>query len=124
MYRSAFLAWLVIVSGIVHIAAPSSAAEKKKTAVKPDSAPGGVEKVLRAEVTGVVDRRDQLAETLKQQPDSPAARWQAGFVKDGDSWRSFDQVWRNSATAGVLEDYRRRREETQTTFAGQMALAH
>ena len=42
-----------------------------------------VQKVLRAEMTGRVDRREQLAETLKSQPDSSLARWQSGFVRSG-----------------------------------------
>src|SRR4029450_12619889 len=76
----------------------ASAAAKKKSAEKPDAAAATVEKVLRAEVAGAGDRRQQLAEALKQQPDSPAARWQAGFVKEGDSWRSFDGPARARAT--------------------------
>src|SRR6516164_7190912 len=97
---------------------PASAAGTKKKPTKSDPALPTVEKVLRVEVAGVVDRRSQLAETLKQQPDSAVARWQAGFVKDGDSWKSFDQPEPGTASASLLEEYRRRRDEAPQSFSG------
>jgi hypothetical protein len=101
---------------------PSAAATKKKAA-RSDPALPTVEKVLRAEVAGGTDRREQLAATLKEYPDSVPARWQAGFVKVGDSWRSFDEV-RHSDSAGLSEEYRRRREDASKTFPGQLDLAN
>jgi hypothetical protein len=103
---------------------PASAAGTKKKPTKSDPALPTVEKVLRVEVAGVVDRRSQLAETLKQQPDSAVARWQAGFVKDGDSWKSFDQPEPGTASASLLEEYRRRRDEAPQSFSGQTDLAN
>ncbi len=105
------------------ISEPPSNAATKKTA-KSDPASSAVEKVLRAEVAGDVDRRSQLAQTLKQQPDSPPARWQAGFVKDGDSWRSFDEPSHDTASGRVLDEYRQRREEAPQSYSGQLELAN
>src|SRR5262249_18486333 len=124
MQHRTFFVWLVIVSATLIVGTPAPAAGKKKSAEKSDAAAATVEKVLRSEVAEPVDRRAQLADALKQQPDSAAARWQAGFVKDGGSWRSFDEASRNSSTAGAHEDYRRRREESPNTFADQLDLAN
>ncbi|MGE5194342.1 MAG: polymorphic toxin-type HINT domain-containing protein [Deltaproteobacteria bacterium] len=124
MSRNVLLVGVIGAAGILMAADPAPAAAKKKPAAKPDPAPVAVERVLRSEVAGKVDRRMQLAETLKQQPDSPSARWQAGFVKDGDSWRSFDEPQRDTASASVLDEYRRRRDEAPQSFPGQLDLAN
>jgi hypothetical protein len=124
MVRNVLLTGLALVSVVFLIATPSPAAGKKKSASKTDAAPGAVEKVLRAEVAGAVDRRMQLAGTLKEHPDSAAARWQAGFIKDGDAWRSFDQPERSGTAARVLDEYRQRREQAPQTLAGQLDLAN
>jgi hypothetical protein len=97
---------------------------KEKSADKPDPAAAAVEKVLRAEVAGAVDRRAQLAETLRLQPDSAAARWQGGFIKVGNSWRSFDESPRGSDSGGLLEEYRRGRDDAPKTFPAQLDLAN
>jgi hypothetical protein len=104
--------------------APAEAAGKKKSADKPDAAAAAVEKVLRSEVAGPVDRRGQLAETLKQQPGSAAARWQAGFVRDGNMWRSYDESALNDAQVRSADEYRRRRQETSHEFSAQLDLAN
>lgn len=93
----------------------------KKTFVKPDPA---VEKVLRAEVAGPVNRREQLADALSQRPDSASARWQAGFVKVADSWRSFDELPTAKDQSDPLEQYRRHRNEAPLTLAAQLNLAN
>src|SRR6266481_1902316 len=124
MPRPALVALVVLGSFLFLLSGPASAAGKKKAAAKPEPAPAAVEKVLRAEVAGAVDRRGQLAEALQQQPDSAAARWQAGFLKDGDSWRSYDGPARDAASARLLDEYRHRREEAPQTFAGQVDLAN
>ena len=121
MLRQIFLAVNVLVCG--SFALPGWAAAPKKRPAKPDPALVTVEKVLRVEVAGEVDRRGQLAETLKEQPGSSPARWQAGFVKDGDGWRSFDEPTRDSATTKLLNEYRLRRDEAPQTFASQLDLA-
>ena len=75
MPRNVLLACLTLSSIAFLVAAPVVAAGKKKTALKTGASSAAVEKVLRAEVAGEVDRRRQLAETLNQHPDSPLARW-------------------------------------------------
>src|SRR5262245_9424388 len=105
------------------ISVPSSVAATKKKAARSDPALPTVEKVLRAEVAGEVDRRRQLAETLKQHPDSAAAHFQAGFVKDGNSWRSLEGPQRDIALAPMLDAYRHRRAEASLSFPGQLELA-
>src|SRR5689334_17563720 len=105
------------------IGQPRSIAAPKKKAPKIDPALPAVEKVLRAETAGPIDRHGQLAAALKQHPDSAAARWQAGFVKDGGSWRSFDDFVRGPAAARIREEYRRHREQAAQDFAAQLNLA-
>jgi hypothetical protein len=115
---------LLLGCGLLVIRQPASAAGRKKVAEKTDPAARAVKRVLRAEVAGEVDRRWQLAETLKQQPDSAPARWQAGFVNDSGVWKSFDELPRATAEAELFKQYRVRRDEAQETFAGQMELAN
>src|SRR6476620_6516178 len=97
---------LLVVAGVLLCAEPSPAAGKKKTAAKADAALGAVGKVLRAETAGQVDRRGELAGALQEHPESAAARWQAGFVRDGAAWRSFDVPSEANAKVELLEHYR------------------
>jgi hypothetical protein len=124
MHHRAFPGSLAIVAAACFVVTPASAAAKKKSANKPDPAITAVEKVLRSEVAGPVDRRGQLADTLKQQPDSGAARWQAGFVRDGKLWRSFDNPAPPVGGSEFVAEYNHRRDETPQTFAGQLDLAN
>src|SRR5690349_20624254 len=87
---------VLLVTGILLITGSISAAAKKKTVEKPDPGLAAVEKVLRAEVAGQVDRREQLAGTVHERPNSLSARWQAGFVRDRGLWRSFDEAPRTT----------------------------
>jgi hypothetical protein len=105
------------------VALPSFAAAKKKALDKPDQAVGTVDSVLRSEVAGQVDRRERLASTLEQNPDSVSARWQAGFVRAGNQWRSFDEISQSTAESNVFKEYRARRQETALTSSGQLELA-
>src|SRR5262245_39129147 len=111
MRRSTFIAALLLTGSLCSHGASALAAGKKKTAEKPDAMAATVERVLRSEVAGPIDRRAQLAEPLKLQPDSAVARWQAGFVRDADTWRSFDGGPRGLDSAALLQEYRRRRED-------------
>src|SRR5207302_1289697 len=52
----------------------------------------------------------------------PSARWQAGFVRDGASWRSFDET--TTGNAQVREQYLARRHEAPQSFPGQLELAN
>ena len=109
----------LIICGTLLSALASSAAGKK-AAAKADPAVPAVEKVLRTEV----DRRRKLAATLEQHPDSDAARWQSGFVRDGNQWRSFDETFSSTAEPELLKEYRARRRETAPTSSGQLELAN
>jgi hypothetical protein len=94
-----------------------------KKAEKNDSARLGVEKVLRAEIAGAVNRREQLAQAIKAQPDSPFAHWQSGFVRDGKTWKSFDEPNPSGANSDSRQDYVSRRQQAEKTFQGQLELA-
>jgi hypothetical protein len=100
-----------------------SIAGTRKAAGKPDSAAETVEKVLRAEAAGQVDRRALLADALKARSDSPTARWQAGFVRAGKSWRSFDETDSTAANSDIRRQYLARRGEAAKTFEDQLELA-
>jgi hypothetical protein len=121
MIRNQLFVLALFISSGVLLTGHSSAAAKKASMQPSDPARAAVEKVLRAELVGEVDRRDQLADTLRSQPDSAAARWQAGYVRDGKSWRSFDDP---PSDADRLAQYRLRREGAPQTFAGQVELAN
>jgi hypothetical protein len=114
------LAVAVFVCG-AYLTADNSPAAGKKSAQKVDPAQEAVDRVLRAELAGQVDRRGQLEDLLKSQPEFAAARWQAGYVRDGKSWRSFDDP---PAAVDLLADYRLRREGAPQTLAGQVDLAN
>lgn len=119
------LAKLTCTTGLLvvgFLVAPLPAAPRKRPP-PPDSGAASVEKVLRDEVAGPVDRRQRLSETLASHPDSPSARWQSGFVREGDNWRSFDDATGDAAATSTLNEYRRRRGETEPSFSGQMTLA-
>ncbi len=123
MFRKTLLAVVLIVFGAALSAGHSWAAAKKKTAQKSDPSPAAVEKVLRAEIAGEVDRRSQLADVLSSQPDVATARWQAGYVRDGKSWRSFDEP-PAVPVADLVTKYRLRRDDAADSFAGQVDLAN
>ena len=92
--------------GLLVIGQPPSVAATKKGAGKSDDAAAKtVEKVLRAEAAGQVDRRALLADALQAKSDSPKARWQAGFVRVGKSWRSFDEISSTSANSDIRRQY-------------------
>ncbi|HEY2252591.1 MAG TPA: hypothetical protein VGH74_16070, partial [Planctomycetaceae bacterium] len=101
MTRKLLRSVVLIVCGVALVSGASLAAGKKKTADKADPALPVVERVLRSEADGPsadgrsanrpVDRREQLATALEQNPDSEAARWQSGFIRAGNQWRSFDE---------------------------------
>jgi hypothetical protein len=115
---------LLLVCWLCLLSEPASAAaKKKKSADKPDGASTMVEQVLRSEVAGAVDRRGQLAGILKERPAAPEARWQAGFVRDGSLWRSFDEPPTSTVEAGPMREYRDQREQAPQTWEGQLGLA-
>jgi hypothetical protein len=114
---------LLVGIGLFVISQRACVAAAKKEPGKADPAARSVEKVLRAEAVGQVDRRALLAEALQARSDSPLARWQAGFVRDGKSWRSFDETDSTAADADIRRQYLARRGETAKTFEDQLELA-
>ncbi len=122
MSRTMLIAAVLVATGIgLNLAAAPIAGKK----VSPKADPGlpAVEKVLRAEVAGQVDRRNQLAGALQEVADSQSVRWQAGFVRDGNSWRSFDDFSATGPGTAALTEYQSRRLQAEQTFAGQLDLA-
>lgn len=120
MQRYSFLplaAWLLTALGV------SAWGAAPKNQLKVDSGRDAVEKVLRTEVLGPVDRGELLAETLKAQPDSASAHWQAGFLRDGKGWIRFQD------SAGAVPDreswsaYLEQRARARRTAPDQLKLA-
>jgi hypothetical protein len=122
MSRTTLTAAVLIATGIVlsHDAAPAAG---KKASPKSDPGSAVVEKVLRAEVAGQVDRRNQLAGALQEVADSHCVHWQAGFVREGNVWRSFDEFSAAGSATAALTEYQSRRFQAEPTFAGQLGLA-
>lgn len=102
----------------------SAWAASPKKIVKVDPGRDAAEKALRAEVAGQVDRRENLARALIEAPESQAVRWQAGFVRDGKTWRSFDESAGTNSNSAVIDEYQSRRREVPQTVTGQVDLAN
>jgi hypothetical protein len=99
-------------------------AAEKKGSSKSDPAQAAIDKTLRAEVVGLVDRRMQLAGILQAHPESVLAHWHAGFIRDGKSWRSFETPAGADANSATLADYHLQRGNAATTVEGQLQLAN
>lgn len=82
-----------------------------------------LERVLRGESLAAVDRRAQLDGVLNAAKPAPAARWQAGYVKDGQSWRPFESVELSTSDRDRIAEYERRRADSATTASSQLELA-
>jgi hypothetical protein len=99
-----------------------------KTAKK-ETTTAVVERVLRDESTGPTDRRDRLADTLERARNREPtlgialAHWQAGFVRTGKAWRSYDDEAPSTADFEKLQLYRKERANTPQTGEGQLGLA-
>lgn len=82
-----------------------------------------VARVLQNEIGGPSDRRAALGKLLQLPSVSEAVQWQAGFVRDGEEWRSFDASATSLRAQERLEEYRARREAAPATREGQLQLA-
>jgi hypothetical protein len=102
---------------------PSLSAAGKKAAIKPDPAGGKVEHVLRSEGDEPIDRRARLTDILQDHPDSSSARWQAGFVRVGETWQSAEEPVLAPAQDVLIREYHEKRARTPQTPAGQLDLA-
>jgi hypothetical protein len=112
-----------VVLTLAMLSIPARGAAPKKTE-KADSGRAAAEKALRAEVSGEINRRDKLVEALRELPDSPFLRWQAGFVRAGKMWSSYDEPRSPDTLSTVRDEYKSRRRDAQQTFAGQIELAN
>src|SRR5262245_8722669 len=121
MARTSPVVGTLLVSTLAIIATSASGAGKKKPVDRADPGLATVEQVLRAEVAGQVDRRKQLAGIVEERSESPAARWQAGYVRDGNVWRSYEEA---ILDVERWEQYRLRREAASRTFRSQFDLAN
>jgi Pretoxin HINT domain len=120
MIRPAIVSVACLLCGSLLLPLPSQGAKRGE---KPAAENADVTQVLRDEVTGAVDRREALGEILRSRTDIDSAHWQAGFVRAGEAWRSFDDTSLSSTAREKLDRYRERRDATPRTSAGQLQLA-
>src|SRR4051794_26354537 len=113
----------LILYGVIAAAAPLAAQSPVRKSAKADAAQRAIEQVLLRETASRVDRREELGDAMRQQPDSDQLRWQSGYIRDGRIWRSFDALGASSADAEKLVEYRERRGTSSATAAGQLELA-
>ncbi|HTI51575.1 MAG TPA: polymorphic toxin-type HINT domain-containing protein, partial [Planctomycetaceae bacterium] len=121
MIRLKAFCMFCLVCGVWFSAIPVEAARPASTPTAADNP--DVARVLRDEVAGAVDRRSSLAELLRSRSDLATPHWQAGFVREGESWRSFDDASQSAVAREKLDHYRERRAAAPATPAGQLQLA-
>jgi len=122
MNRRLFVCATFASLGLCGLASAAAPAGKKSASIR-DAANDVVDKVLRAELQGPVDRRAALQGPSQELPASQVARWQAGFVRDGDAWQSADQPASLTNTE-AWKRYRIERQQAPQTAAGQLELAN
>lgn len=89
-----------------------------------DSTAAEVDEVLRQESGQPADRRRKLADFLERQPDSTAARWQAGYVRDGKTWQAIETPLASAADLRTLEEYHQMRAAQPRTPDAHWKLAN
>jgi hypothetical protein len=115
------LSCVLFTPAVPALAAKSTAKKGPTTAL--------VEQILRDESARPTDRRSRLAETLNRtrnlQPTIGVdqAHWQAGYVRAGKEWRSYDSEALTTAESERLRLYREERIEAPSTGEGHLALA-
>jgi hypothetical protein len=83
-----------------------------------------VREAMEAELRGAAaDRAAALASAIEAAPDDAAARWQAGFVKQGDEWMPHEAVAKEAVGDERLKEYTKRRDKAAETVAAQLELA-
>lgn len=68
-----------------------------------------------------VDRRQELQADLKQDSATSSTRWQAGYVRIGESWRPAEE---SVATSALMDEYQAQRVSAPKSAEGQMQLAN
>jgi hypothetical protein len=87
-----------------------------------DPAAEAVAAVLKSEALAPIDRRPLLAGALAEYPNSEPARWQAGYVRDGEVWRAFEEP-PDSGDRERLDAYLSRRSRSGASAREQLELA-
>jgi hypothetical protein len=88
------------------------------------NAEGLVREALHREVFGEVDERQKLLESAQQErPDYAPAKWHAGLVHFRNRWIKADEIPDLLAKDLRIITYRKMRDETADTVAGQYELA-
>ncbi len=83
-----------------------------------------LQQALQAEAAGVVtDRAELLQSSLKLTRANNPARWQAGFLREGNRWVKFDQLQISESDAQQLEEYHVQRAAAPDTYQGRLRLA-
>jgi hypothetical protein len=121
MWRHAWVSGVFLATASLCVSAWAAAPRKQP---KADPGREAAETVMRAELTGQVDRKARLADAIRELPDSPLVRWQAGFVRESDSWIAFDATSLTDSGNSLLADYESRRRDAQATFDSQLQLAN
>jgi hypothetical protein len=112
-----FLLWGTV--GFVPTTASAAAKAQRQRA-----ATEMVEAALRCEIEGHNSRRDEaLQSALQQVPDFAPAMWHSGHVQHQNKWVKFDELPDLLAEDRRLVGYRRLREKSPETVAGQLELA-
>ncbi|MEX2185594.1 MAG: polymorphic toxin-type HINT domain-containing protein [Pirellulales bacterium] len=92
--------------------APKAAAEKLYAAA------------LEAEAAGDGSLRNKLLkQAIQFSPDFAPAHWRLGEVRDGDKWRTVDELAERWAADARLDEYKRRRAAGRDNLASNLALA-
>jgi hypothetical protein len=115
---------LICWMAIILFPTASWAGSKEDAAVATNRA---VRDVLRTEMHTNADQTDRthaLQPTLESTPDHPAARWQAGHVRRGKDWLSFENAVANHADDPRLAVYHQRRNAAEKTFDSQLELSN
>jgi hypothetical protein len=96
-----------------------------KSESSPETA-SGVEQILRREADASresLNRRELLKELLEEDPESAAARWQAGYVRDAGEWKPFESV-QTEPQNPALKEYREIRQTAAQSVDDQLRLAN
>jgi len=114
-----------ILLGLVALGLMFGATLRADTNVPTETTPAGlVQAALRSELDGPSENRKSLLDqALKLDPNFAPARWQSGFVKWDDEWRTFEQISRIVKGDEQLAEYRKRRDALVDTADSHRALA-
>ena len=121
-----FLAVVLISVSATADASDSVERVQRSAAVQADDdAPARlIQAALRREIAG--DNRksaELLRAALREDPEYAPALWHAGYVEIDRYWVKADDPFQLAARREALKQYHQRRQDSQQTVAGQLALA-